>query len=558
MLRALTNYLRSHWRWFAAALLAVGALTSLSLKLEENFPFSHFPMYGNPQPGDVDYYFLTDASGEPLSTNDYAGITAPQIKKRINKILKEEGKAASKKARKLDLLSRELDAAALSVLMKMREDAADANSSKQCIAWPAGVQLKQGLILTTPQGFREAFRTVATLPDAGPPTQGVHVARPPADGNRIMLAMIGNYLLQYGGVVLIVLLILLAWNKLPPRLQEWLQGNPGMFAIGRLESWAWRAGLALIFWQVLQMNVNFDSLPHPQGLAHWEWWRPKILWLGKPENWNTVQLWSVPLLIWYVFGWANFLPLTALTLVHILQRTLYASQGAPHHGHQLVSLVFCAQVVVAWGCFIRKCCRKKDQPRTCMYPASVHWTAMLVVVATSYVITACSKWEESNGKWLQNAQYFSNQIVKTHRQNYYNDLNPQYLVGSPPVASPEPDPANDRYRYPIPNQAHWMLTHSALSRVFFGMGFLMEFSAFLLIFHRGLAALYGIAIIAFHLMVLWLMELTFPQNIEVVLVLCLNVPGWLVWWKFRRSRPVVDPSPRDPDGNDIEHGLPAA
>ena len=558
MFRALTHHLRTHWRWFTAALLAVAGLTALSLKLEENFPFSHFPMYGNPQPGDVDYYFLTDASGEPLSTNDYAGITAPQIKKRINKILKEEIKASGRKSKKIDLLSPELDAAALSVLIKMREDASDASSRKLCIAWPAGVQLKQGLIVTTPQGFRESFRTVATLPDAGPPTLGVHVVSPPADGNRIMLAMIGNYLMQYGVIVLIVLLILLAWKKLPPRLQEWLQANPGMFAIGRLEAWAWRAGLALIFWQVLQMNVNFDSLPHPQGLAHWEWWRPAILWLGIPENWNTVQLWSVPLLIWYVFGWANFLPLTALTLVHILQRTLYASQGAPHHGHQLVSLVFCAQVVVAWGCFFWKCFRKRDRQKACPYPASVHWTAMLVVVATAYVITAFSKWEESNGKWLQNAQYFSNQIVKTHRQNYYNDLNPQYLVGSPPVAAPEPDPANDRYRHPIPDQAHWMLTHSMLSRIFFGMGFLMEFSAFLLVFHRGIAALYGVAIIAFHLLVLWLMELTFPQNIEVVLVLCLNVPGWLIWWKFRRSQAASIPSPRDPVGNDTPPGLPAA
>ena len=140
MIGALTNYLRSHWRWFAAAMLAIVGLTALSLKLEENFPFSHFPMYGNPQPGDVDYYFLTDASGEPLSTTDYAGITAPQIKKRINKILKEENRAASKKAKKIDLLSSELDAAALNVLMKMREDAAEARSRKQCIAWPAGVQ----------------------------------------------------------------------------------------------------------------------------------------------------------------------------------------------------------------------------------------------------------------------------------------------------------------------------------------------------------------------------------------------------------------------------------
>ena len=545
MFHLLKTYLLKYWRRLVLGLVGVGMLTAFSLRVEENFPFSNFPMYGNPQPQDVDYYFLTDASGEPLSTTDYARMTAPQIKKRINKLRSEY--AAGKKQRKVTLDSPELEAMALQVLLKMREDATDEKVQPPVPAWPAGVQLKQGLIVTTPEGFRETFRTVATLPDAGPATDGIHQASVPTDGNHLMLMMLGDFLMKYGAVVLVVLAVVLGWKWLPNRLQAWLEMETGPFPLSRLEAWAWRVGLALIFWQVLQVNVNYDSLPHPQGLARWECWRPAILWLGQPEHWDLVQMWALPLLVWYVCGWGSFLPLTALTLTHILQRTLYASQGAAHHGQNLVSLVFCAQVLVSWGGVVGWLCRRKKKDRAEKSKlVSWHWLAMGCVVAAAYVITAFSKWNESDGRWLQNAQYFSNQIVKTHRQNYYNDLNPQYLVGAPPVPSLTPDPENDRYRHPIPKQAHWMLMHPTLSRIFFGMGFVLEFSAFLLIFHRGLAALYGVAIVAFHLLVLWLMELTFLQNIEVVVVLCLNVPGWLIWWKFRQRSPGV-PSPSLPD-----------
>lgn len=74
---------RQFWLW-----LFIAALMAVSLKVEENYPFSHFPMYGNPNSKPVDYYFITDGAGNPLPVLTHSGDTAPRIKKRLNTRMK--------------------------------------------------------------------------------------------------------------------------------------------------------------------------------------------------------------------------------------------------------------------------------------------------------------------------------------------------------------------------------------------------------------------------------------------------------------------------------------
>ena len=559
-----------HWRRYALALVILFALVKVSLKVQENFPLSNFPMYGNPRPDDVDYYFLTDAKGNPLSTLDYAGITAPQIKKRLNTLLKaEKNRLKLKKSTDVPLESRKKSAQI--VLEKIYEDAKNkAQSGAKIKTWPEGVQLIEGLISTTEAGFRESFRPLASLQGVVPAAAVTPAPAPAAtesasakDDAEVevaaevdpksapnntsfgMIAAVADYLVLYGGMLVSLVVLLVAWKKLPSRMQSWLREGTGPLSVGRLEAFFIRLPLAYIFYQALTITVTYDSLPHPQGLAHWDYFHAVILWTGNPENWSKVQLWSIPLLLWYVIGWGNLIPLTMLTLIHIFQRTLYASQGAPHHGHQLVSLVFCAQTIVAWVLFV---CRRFKVQSSWAKPGNetIPWIYMAVIIGCAYVITAFEKWDESDGKWIANAHYFSNQIVKTHRQNYYNDLNPVFIQGVPPAAQDTPDPANDRYRHPVPAQAHWMLMHPLLSKIFFSLGFIMEFTAFLLILNRGLAALFGVLIIAFHFLVLWLMQLTFPLNVEVVFSICVNLTGWIIWWRFRKE-PAGESIPSSPD-----------
>ncbi len=538
MISQFFSHVRAHLVRYAVALTLLFGLVAFCLKVRENYPFSNFPMYGNPRADDVDYYFLTDAEGNPLSTGDYAGMSAPQIKKRINKQLDAE--RIRLKVKKLrDLPEGTLEIVATNVLEKMREDAANPKVQPPLMTWPAGVKLKLGLIETTPEGFREKFRTVAILDDAGPKTGGAHKSIPDTDVMQNFFGYINDFLRHYGWVLGALVLVMFSWKYLPESWRRWLGASTGFCSVGRLEGFFLRFGLAYIYYQAIQSWVVYNNLPNPQGLAHWESFRSAVLWCGQPEQWSSYLKWTVPLLVWYVIGWGNIIPLTVLTLMHILQRTLYASQGATHHGHQLLSLVFLAQTIMAWVLLFPRL-RKSPRPWAQRGNETLVWIAMAVVIGAAYVITAIEKWNESDGKWLQNAHYFSNQIVKTHRQNYYNDLNPVFLEGVPPVAQETPDPENDRYRLPIPVQAHWMLMHPLLSRAFFSLGFLMEITAFLMIFNRGWAALFGVAILAFHLLVLWLMKLAFPQNIEIIFVLLLNIPGWVIWWRLRKDRPTQE------------------
>jgi hypothetical protein len=273
------------------------------------------------------------------------------------------------------------------------------------------------------------------------------------------------------------------------------------------------------------------------------WFPDAVLWFGQGSHWDTMLGFAAVLLIWYVVGWGIVVPVTALTIIHCLGRSLYASQGAPHHGQNLTALVFLAQTIAAWvqlfgrGSFVLRKAAWPDWLKLGNW--TVHWLLIAATIAAGYIITFVTKWEKSKGNWMNNAHYFSNQIVKTHRQNYYNDLNPRYLDGVAPKPLETPDPVNDRYRHPVPANAAWMMQNQKLSKTFFSLGLILEATAFLLILRRGWAALFGLGIISFHLLVLHLMELTFLENIFVVGIALLNLPGWLIWWSNRRNH---DPS----------------
>jgi hypothetical protein len=88
--------LREIWRAFAAwwkanwpriwkfikisPLTSLAVYTLLSLQLEENYPFSNYPMYSNPSP-ERPYYMITDGEGKPVPIQTLTGVTCPKIGK---------------------------------------------------------------------------------------------------------------------------------------------------------------------------------------------------------------------------------------------------------------------------------------------------------------------------------------------------------------------------------------------------------------------------------------------------------------------------------------------
>lgn len=76
--RATWDLLR-HW-WLHTPLTALVLYCLVSVQLQENYPFSHFPMYSNPS-AERPYYMIADGDGQPLPIGTLTGITCPKVGK---------------------------------------------------------------------------------------------------------------------------------------------------------------------------------------------------------------------------------------------------------------------------------------------------------------------------------------------------------------------------------------------------------------------------------------------------------------------------------------------
>lgn len=138
---------RQFWLW-----LFIAALIAVSLKVEENYPFSHFPMYGNPNSKPVDYYFITDGEGNPLPVLTHSGDTAPRIKKRLNTRMKAYMAKHKEVKRDDDIPKPEWERMHREVLEEFI-----AQSDRRGRPMGDHVKLWLALIHQKPEGYREEF-----------------------------------------------------------------------------------------------------------------------------------------------------------------------------------------------------------------------------------------------------------------------------------------------------------------------------------------------------------------------------------------------------------------
>lgn len=319
-------------------------------------------------------------------------------------------------------------------------------------------------------------------------------------------------------------------------LKEALIGGTGLRDAGRLEGFFLRFLFAVVVWRSLEFYAPYPGVPKPVGLAAWpalwEWLGWEITRLSDPAFWAQCLTWAKVALCLYVLGYGLPVALPVITLIHIAIRTLNNSQGAAHHGFQMVSMALLTQTLVVWFLALARgwvFVRKKAMPR---WAAPGNWTWLwiytIAIAAASYIISVCSKIDESRGQWLKNSPYVATQIVKTHRQNYYNNLDPQFIAGVAPATPADADPATDPYRHPIPRSADWLGRHPDLARLLFGAGFFLELFVFFAVLDRRAALLFGLGLVSLHGSIAWLMELSFPFNERTVGVFFVNAAGWLI------------------------------
>lgn len=73
-------------------LILLAAFCVISLVIKENYPFSNYPMYSDPDPF-AHVYFLADQAGKPLPLYEMAFVTSPNLGKILRKRQQDRAKA---------------------------------------------------------------------------------------------------------------------------------------------------------------------------------------------------------------------------------------------------------------------------------------------------------------------------------------------------------------------------------------------------------------------------------------------------------------------------------
>ena len=149
------------------------AIIFISLRVQENYPFSHFPMYGNPNGKPVDYYFLTDGVGNPLPVRKLMGDTAPRIKKRINtaeeKYIRDTGHKGTKA---------EIPEAERTRIREVVLDGFLAQSKLRGTVLPDTVEMWRALIHQREDGYAETFTREFSRKTGAPAPAATEAAQP--------------------------------------------------------------------------------------------------------------------------------------------------------------------------------------------------------------------------------------------------------------------------------------------------------------------------------------------------------------------------------------------
>ena len=250
---------------------------------------------------------------------------------------------------------------------------------------------------------------------------------------------------------------------------------------------------------------SFESQPAPVGIAY----VLPLQFLSLPGVREAIVGLVGISLILYVWGRVLRWALLTLTVCSILTNTMLNSQGFILHAYQIVTLTLLAQTVLAFVHASKK---------------RVHWSDAVKrsqflfysqgIILGTYVVAALSKIVNSRGMWVWNSKYLSAELIKSHRQVYYQKLDPALAeeIGA----------------------ALWLQAHPFLSQVIFGSGFFLEIFAFVAMLGRKWALVFGLSLIGMHRGIYHLMRLEFPFNELLIVIFLVNIPYW-IWWRWKEK-----------------------
>jgi hypothetical protein len=262
----------------------------------------------------------------------------------------------------------------------------------------------------------------------------------------------------------------------------------------------------------------YDRQDVPNGIARFM----DLTFLAEPGVYPAFRIAMIVVLGIYATGYLLPLALPFLLVTHVMVRTLFNSQGWVHHGYQMVSLVILAQTAVVLAFALHRLVTRQSFPFTGGRTRNSYllfYSQMAIVLL--YVVSVVSKVDRSDGQWFVKSHYIGLQVVKAERDRYYADLAP-------------PEPGD------VP-AARLMLAHPNLTRLFLGVGVLLEFLSFLALAGRLPAFFIAIALIGFHRSIASLMSIYFHYNEMLLIIFLINAPYWIyrLALRMRKGKPSI-------------------
>lgn len=277
--------------------------------------------------------------------------------------------------------------------------------------------------------------------------------------------------------------------------------------------------IALVVWRLWPGELNYIGQPSPVGLALLaeKWFGADLLWMTSPTAEGLTMVMLAGFLVVYVAGTAPIVSTLGVTVLLSLMGALENSQGFTTHHGQVVALAMLAQFMAhSW----QRVSSWKRPALLALTPAERRlrenraglFGAQQAVVAT-YVISAITKYNASGFGWIADSKYFPLQILKAQQADYYSHLGDR-------------EPSAER----LTAWLEQMMTSSTLAtQILVGAALILEFGAILALLGRWWGIGISVALIAFHLTVSKVMNLTFRYNMSLLAILFILPPvmDWL-------------------------------
>lgn len=241
---------------------------------------------------------------------------------------------------------------------------------------------------------------------------------------------------------------------------------------------------------------GFSSSPLPIGICTWF---PCDFLLHFP--FNKILLYSSVIIAYlYIFEvkvlWTSFL----MFLISLLVFTIEESNGILER-RGLLTFIFLAQFIAYLLAHIREHFNLKKY--------RIQFSVQ--VVAAGYVLAGISKIMQSGWKWVLDGERITLQILKSHYYTYIDLGNEKWLAKG----------------YELVN---FIEAHPYLLIFLLASSLILELGAFLAIFSRRHAIIYGLLLLSMHIGIYWVMEIAIVSILFPMLIFMLNplYLGWLV------------------------------